>query len=97
MEKVLGESILEKKLYKHVGRSFDNFSREIGIDMFGGKVGKPGVGVLKTHMDGSMLGGMLEAGVRGSLTNKKVSDSQAPFDLLAKTQRKLQNLLVTKD
>ena len=82
MEKVLGESILEKKLYKHVGRSFDKFSHEIGVDMFGGKVGKAGVGVLKTHMDGSMLGGMLEAGVRGSLTNKKVSDSQAPFDFV---------------
>ena len=82
MEKVLGESILEEKLYKHVGRSFDKFSHEIGVDMFGGKVGKAGVGVLKTHMDGSMLGGMLEAGVRGSLTNKKVSDSQAPFDFI---------------
>ena len=82
IEKILGESTLEKKLYKHVGQGFDRFSHEVGVDMFGGKIGKAGVGVLKTHMDGSMLGGILEAAIRGSLSNKKVSDSQAPFDFI---------------
>jgi len=82
IEQILGKSTLEKKLYKHVGQGFDRFSHEVGVDMFGGKIGKAGTGVLKTHMDGSMLGGILEAAVRGSLSNKKVSDSQAPFDFI---------------
>ena len=82
IEQILGESTLEKKLYKHVGQGFDRFSHEVGVDMFGGKIGKAGIGVLKNHMDGSMLGGILEAAVRGSLDNKKVSDSQAPFDFI---------------
>jgi TP901 family phage tail tape measure protein len=80
IEKVLGESQLEKKLYDYIGPGFDQFSQAIGMDMFGGRIGKAGINVLKTHMEGSVLGGLFESAVRGSLDNKKVEDSQAPFD-----------------
>jgi TP901 family phage tail tape measure protein len=94
---VLGKSELEKKLYHYVGRPFDKFSQAIGMDMFGGKVGKAGINVLKTHMEGSVLGGLFESAVRGSLDNKKVKDSQAPFDFTGSNAENIAGFMGNKN
>jgi len=90
---VLGESELEKKLYHYVGNPFDKFSQAVGKDMFGGKIGKAGINVLKSHMEGSVLGGLFEAAVRGSLDNKKVADSQAPFDFTGSNAKNISEFM----
>jgi len=61
--------------------------------MFGGKIGKAGINVLKSHMEGSVLGGLFEAAVRGSLDNKKVADSQAPFDFTGSNAKNISEFM----
>jgi TP901 family phage tail tape measure protein len=90
---VLGESKLEKQLYDNIGAGFDDFSRAIGKEMFKGKIGQPGTNVLKKHMDGSVLGGLFEYAVRGSLDNEKVKDTQAPFDFEGSNAKKISEFM----
>jgi TP901 family phage tail tape measure protein len=84
MEKAAGADTLKAALKGSIGTGFDKFSSKIGQKLFGSK--SEGTNVLEEHVlsDGSALGALFEAGVRGALNNKALTgaEQQRPFDFV---------------
>ena len=95
LEKGLGKTHLEQDLYNNVGSSFDSYSARLRSQIFGSSAGS-GKNVLKTHMDGGMLGSLFEAGLRGALTNKPEPNKSLPFDFVGEDANLLSNALFGK-
>lgn len=91
MKKVAGEDTLQAALKRSIGPGFDKFSSKIGQKLFGSK--SKGTDVLEKHVlsDGSALGALFEAGVRGALNNKELTgaEQQRAFDFMGDNAQRL--------
>ena len=95
LERGLGKSPLERDLYNTVGSAFDAYAERLRVQIFGSGTGS-GKNVLKTHMDGGLLGSLFEAGLRGALTNKPEQNKGLPFDFVGEDANLLSNALFGK-
>jgi len=91
MEKAVGADTLKAALKRSIGSGFDKFSSKIGQKLFGSK--SKGTNVLEKHVlpDGSALGALFEAGVRGALNNKALTgaEQQRAFDFMGDNAQRL--------
>ena len=91
MEEAVGADTLQAALKRSIGSGFDKFSSKIGQKLFGSK--SKGTNVLEKHVlsDGSALGALFEAGVRGALNNEALTGTQQQraFDFMGDNARRL--------